>query len=309
MYSVLITGATGYIGSKLVSHLLNLGYKVSIIARTSSQHEILSRNDINILRFEGDVEILKEFISDIKPNVVFHIASLFVAEHSSNQIPDLVNSNILFPTLLTEAMIKSKVYNLVNIGTSWQHFKYDSLDYIPVNLYSATKQAFIDILKYYIDAEGLKVITLKLFDTYGPNDSRRKLLNLLKESHINGVEIDMSAGEQMIDLVYIDDVINAIEFAGKRLMEISEISYEEYSVDTRDPIKVKDLVVLYEKISGAKLNIKFGKKPYRKREVFIPWQMGKWLPGWKPKVSLEEGLKKFIQSYKRFLEKKNIEYC
>lgn len=297
MLKVFITGATGFIGSNLVKYLLSKNYDIYVLIRSSSKIEILPKENIKLFIFDGDIESLIKIFKEAKPDVVYHIASMFISEHNSHHIPDLISSNILFSTLLVEAMVKTNTLNLINIGTSWQHYKYDSSEYLPVNLYSATKQAFIDILRYYIDAENLRAITLKLFDTYGPNDNRKKLLNLLKDSHLYGTEIALSPGEQMIDLVYIDDVVRAITMAGEMLIREKGIKYEEYSVDTKQPIKVRDLVKLYEEIAGVKLNVKLGAKPYRKREVFKPWEKGKWLPGWEPQVSLSEGLRKFIESY------------
>lgn len=297
MNKVLVTGATGFVGSNLIRYLINKQCKVFALVRPTSKVDELVRNGVEIINFDGNINSLINSLKSIKPDIVFHLASLFITEHTPNQVVDLVNSNILFPTILVEAMVNVGVQNFVNIGTIWQHYKHDCQEYLPVNLYSATKQAFIDMLKYYIDAFGLRVITLKLSDTYGPNDSRKKLLNLLKEVHLYGTEIALSPGEQMIDLVYISDVVRAIYMAGMRLLELEDIIYEEYSVDTKQPIKVRDLVKLYEEIAGVNLNIKIGAKPYRKREVFIPWNMGKWLPDWEPQISLRQGLKKFIESY------------
>lgn len=299
MNRVLVTGATGFVGSNLVKCLINKRCKVFALVRPTSKVDELIKNGVEIIVFEKNVSLLVNLIKNIKPDVVFHLASLFITEHTPNQVSDLINSNVLFPTLLVEALVNADVQNFVNIGTIWQHYKHDNQEYLPVNLYSATKQAFVDILRYYIEASGLKVVNLKLSDTYGPNDSRKKLLNLLKESHLYGAEVDLSPGEQMIDLVYISDVVRAIFMAGKRLLDLEDIAYEEYSVDTKQPIKVRDLVKLFEDIAGVKLNVRIGAKPYRKREVFMPWNMGKWLPGWEPQISLAQGLKRFIESYRK----------
>ncbi len=297
MNKVLVTGATGFVGFNLVKYLINKQCKVFALVRPTSKVNELVRNDVEIINFDGNINSLINSLYSIKPDIVFHLASAVITEHTPNQVVDLVNSNILFPTILVEAMVSAGAQNFVNIGTIQQHYRHDLQEYIPVNLYGATKQAFIDILKYYIQAYKLRVITLKISYIYGPGDTKKNLLNLLKESHLYGTEIALSPGEQMIDLVYISDVVRAIYMAGMRLLELEDIIYEEYSVDTKQPIKVRDLVKLYEEIAGVKLNIKIGAKPYRKREVFIPWNMGKWLPDWEPQISLRQGLKKFIESY------------
>ena len=69
-----------------------------------------------------------------------------------------MSSNITFGTQLVEAMVANGCYQFVNTGTSWQHYEND--EYNPVNLYAATKQAFEDILRYYVETSALRVITL-----------------------------------------------------------------------------------------------------------------------------------------------------
>jgi nucleoside-diphosphate-sugar epimerase len=186
-------------------------------------------------------------------------------------------------------MISNGVFKMINTGTSWQHFK--NANYDPVNLYAATKHAFEAVLKYYIETTALNVITLKLFDTYGPDDRRPKLFNLLKQTEYRNIPLPMSQGEQLIDAVYIDDVIEAFLMAGKRLLDREHARYEEYAVSSGDPVSLRDLVRLYEKLAGKQLLINWGERPYRDREVMVPWNRGKLLPGWSPQYSLQEGLK------------------
>ncbi len=184
-----------------------------------------------------------------KPVIVFHLASLFLVQHQSNEIESLIKSNILFGAQLVEAMVKKETYKLVNTGTSWQH--YNNEDCGPVNLYSATKQAFEAILKFYAEATPLKAITLKLFDTYGPNDPRPKLFNLLKKVAEEQKPLAMSPGEQLIDIVYIDDVVDAFIIAAERLLNDKVEHYEDYAVSSGSPIKLRDLVKIYEEVIGS----------------------------------------------------------
>ncbi len=235
-----------------------------------------------------------DILNETKPKIVFHLASLFLSEHQSKDIEPLINSNILFGTQLVEAMVKNEVFKIVNTGTSWQH--YNNEDYNPVCLYAATKQAFEDILKFYVEATPLRVITLKLFDTYGPNDPRPKLFNLLKKALRDQTPLSMSPGEQLIDIVYIDDVIDAFIIAAQRLLNDMVKKNEEYAVSSGNPLQLKDIVEFYEKTIGKKLPIEWGTRPYRSREVMKPWNRFKTLPNWKPKIGLEEGISRLQQN-------------
>lgn len=292
--NVLITGATGYIGSNLARRLLNEKKKVDIIIRPSSQLSLINdiKDKINIHIHDGTAKGMMKIIEKAKPEVVFHLASKFTVKHKESDINPLINSNILFGTQLVEAMSRNKIKYLINTGTAWQHYKND--EYNPVCLYAATKQAFENILKYYTEAEELLVITLKLFDTYGPNDPRPKIMNLLKRIGKSKEELVMSPGEQYIDLVYIDDIVEAFLRAANIIKNRPNITQESYAVSSSNPIKLKNLVGIFEKVSGKKLNIKWGERPYRDREVMVTWDKGKVLDGWKPRISIEDGISKII---------------
>ena len=161
----------------------------------------------------------------------------------------MIQSNILFGTQLIEAMTVNGVYSLINTGTSWQHFQ--NQPYNPVCLYAATKQAYETILAYYMEVSPLKVVTLKLFDTYGPNDPRRKLIPLLHEAAEKQHTLAMSPGEQLIDIVHIDDICNAFVVAADRIINNVIFSqWEEYAVSSGKPLLLKDIVKTYEAVTG-----------------------------------------------------------
>ena len=180
----------------------------------------------------------------------------------------MIQSNILFGTEILEAMKESNTNLLINTGTSWQH--YNSEEYNPVDLYAATKEAFEKIIKYYIEAENIRCVTLKLFDTYGENDKRPKLINLLNKFADERKILDMSLGEQKLDLVHIDKVTESFIKAFELLENNIELKYDSYGVSSGKQISLKEIVENFEKESGKKVLINWGTKPYRKREVMEP---------------------------------------
>jgi nucleoside-diphosphate-sugar epimerase len=220
---------------------------------------------------------------------VFHLASLFLATHTPEDVRPLVESNILFGAQLLEAMARTGCNKLVNTGTSWQHYHSD--DYVPVCLYAATKQAFEDVAWYYVHGEGLRLITLKLFDTYGPGDRRPKLFNALRNAARRGEELAMSAGEQLVDLVYVEDVTRAFLVAAE-MVEDKETAPEAYAISSGKPRPLREIVETYARVTGVPIRVHWGARPYRTREVMMPWTAGKRLPSWTPEVSLEEGIRK-----------------
>jgi nucleoside-diphosphate-sugar epimerase len=204
-----------------------------------------------------------------------------------------MRSNLEFGTQLLEALCQSKVKTFINTGTSWEHYQNET--YNPVNLYAATKHAFEAIIQYYVNVHSFRVVTLKLFDTYGTNDTRPKLMRLLKKTLVGNTPLEMSEGEQLIDLVHIDDIVDAFLIAEKHLQNSRTAGHEQFAISSGNPISLRELVGAFSKISGKELPILFGKKPYRQREVMVPWNNGRKLPGWEPKISLEKGIQAFIK--------------
>ncbi len=298
MANFIITGATGFIGSRLSKKLIEQGHTVNIISRKSSKYSNLKtiKEKINIFEYDGNIKSLIEYFNKSNADFVIHLASLFIAENKPEDVDKLIDSNIKFSTQILEAMNQSKCKKIINTSTSWQH--YNNENYNPVCLYSATKEAFENIAKFYCEAYDIKCITLELFDTYGEDDNRPKILNLLEMYSKKGIKLDMSQGDQILDLLYIDDVIDAYLKSIEIIKEKNDNKFIKYSLESQNRITLKELVNMYEDITKNYVQINWGKRPYRKREVMIPWNKGEKLPNWKAKVSLQEGIKKsFCREY------------
>lgn len=271
--------------------LLSEGWEVHALLGRTCLREALDDIDkgITVHLHDGTMEGMNSILEVTSPDVVFHLASCFLADHRPDQIGELIASNILFSTQLAEAMARNGVRFIVNTGTSWQHF--GTTGYHPVNLYAATKQAFEDILFYYYNTHGMSCLTLKLFDTYGNGDPRSKLVNLLLKSSITGISLDMSPGDQIIDLVHVDDVATAFLVGAERLLGDSSLLYKDYFISgTR--LTVKKLADVVTSVTGKCLDIRWGGRPYRDREVMQLLDVeDRLLPGWAPRVHLSDGLK------------------
>ena len=289
--TALVTGATGFVGSRLAMRLLGDGWRTHVLVRASSGLGQLTglENALAVHGHDGSTDSLVQLVGQVRPAVVFHLASLFVAEHRPEHVAALVESNLLFGTQLLEAMAQAGVRWLVNTGTAWQH--YAGRQYSPVNLYAATKQAFEAIARYYIEARGLRMLTLELSDTYGPGDPRPKLFRVLAESGESGRKLAMSPGDQLLDLVHVDDVVEAFMVAWERLRSGRGPAEEKFAVGASEPISLRALVELFGRVTGRRPDIDWGGRPYREREVMSPDRPVMRLPGWVPRIPLEEGLR------------------
>lgn len=292
----LVTGATGFIGSRLARRLLADGWQVHAAIRRGA---VGSRNlPTEVLAHETDfsIEGLAKIIGDSAPSVVFHLATLFVTEHRPEEVAALVDGNIRVPAALAEAMRQANCRRLLNVGTSWQH-RFDKY-YLPVNLYAATKQAAEDIFRYYVDCGDFHATTLKLFDTYGPGDPRRKIIPLLLEAARTGEILSMTPGDQVLDLTHVEDVLDAIVLAAERLSSDVSAPWEVYFV-SGERLTLKEAVSKIARASPAGLEVAFGGRPYRPREVMLPLEVPTeaLLPGWHRRLSFDQSLIEIMQPF------------
>jgi nucleoside-diphosphate-sugar epimerase len=296
LFVALVTGATGFIGGHLVSRLVREGWQVHVVTRKGTNLPATAEfSQVTTHTHDGTTEGMIRLVGEAKPLVIFHLASLFLSQHEAKDVAPLVLSNVLFGSQLLEGMRVNGVSQIVNTGTSWQHYNHE--EYNPVCLYAATKQAFEDILTYYTATTPIKAITLKLFDTYGPNDVRQKLFFLLENTARTGTPLEMSAGEQMIDLVHVTDVVQSYLIAAQRLMAGGNHGHQKYGVSSGEPMLLKEIVELYGRVIGRKLNIEWGARKYRVREVMVTCNTLPILPGWLPKIRLENGIKEIFSQF------------
>lgn len=291
--NILISGGTGFIGKNLINFLME-DHNVFMLTRKKSFSSY--NKGSQYFYFDGDIKNLRNFLIENNIKGIVHLASLYLKKHNENDILNLISSNILLGTQLLEASMGTRVLWFINTGTFWQHYQNSS--YNPVNLYAASKQAFESMSMYYQETSKLCIVTLKLNDTYGPGDTRQKIINLWKNLILEGGELNMSKGGQLIDISYISDVCLAYLKLINLLSNsknIGKFNGKQYCIKANERFTLKDLAQIFEKVTGHCLNINWGAIDYAPREVMIPWEGGEVVPGWKPEVSLELGIAKVME--------------
>lgn len=277
-----VTGATGFIGARLVRRLVEMGVEVHTIARPGGRS---AHPDAPVIEDPGTAVALRDLLAPVAPSVCFHLATYFVAQHGKGDVEPLVESNVAFGTRVADALAGPAAPVFVNTGTAWQHA--GGAAYQPASLYAATKQAFQDILRHYATSGGLRVVNLKLFDTYGPTDTRPKLVHLLLRAAQERTTLEMSPGEQLIDLLHVEDAVEAFLASWRAAPSAGEATFAAASGSART---LREVVALVGQVTGRELDVRFGARPYRAIEMFEPWDAGPRPPGWAPRTDLADGL-------------------
>ena len=141
-------------------------------------------------------------------------------------------------------------------------------------------------------------MSLLPYNTYGPYDKRNNFFALLKNCLLKQKKIELTPGEQLIDLLYIEDLVEAYLKAIQYLLKKKGNEHEKIFIGSGKAVKLKEVVNLYKKISGKNIPVVFGAIPYRRREVMFAQadiqDAAKKLK-WKPKFSLQKGVERTLK--------------
>lgn len=298
----LITGATGYIGTALARHLCAAEWEVHALLRASSDPARLNASvrGITCHRLaESEDEAAVALVETVRPDCVFHLASRIQASHAAPDIRPLLASNIALGVELLEGLARINTDRqgapsvLVAAGTYWA---YDARgEDAPNSLYAASKRAFEAFLPFYSGHCDVPCCSLLLYDVYGPHDLRGKLIPALIDSAVapEPVTLAVSPGDQLLDLVYLDDVVRGFVVAAEGLRRGS-IDAGRYRLDSGERVSVKALVAAIAAVAGRAPAVEFGARPYPPNQIMVPLETGPRLPGWTPAVSLAQGLQALL---------------
>ena len=296
--TILLTGASGFIGQNIIYKLKSQYRFIAVVREYSNISHI--QNHCEIYRYKN----IDEFIdfcatNDFKNCVcgVLHLATLYIKNHNSADIKSIINSNVTFGAEIAEGLARTDFRGFfVNVGTFWQFYK--NYPNNPLNLYAASKSAFERIIDFYASSTEITFTSIFLNDTYGPNDTRPKIFNLWINALNSGEKLEMSGGEQEIDLIFIDDIIDAFGIMIELLNSPNRVLLKDrrFALHCKKRKTLRQLAEIFQKVSGKTLNIAWGAKPYMERENFIPFEFGDTLPLWEEKIDFETGIKILLDS-------------
>lgn len=304
MKSLLITGATGFIGSYLLEKLLyDENNNIILLKRSSSNTFRIDSLLSKVKVYDVDRVELDDVFKDNAINGIIHLATHYVKSHNANDITSMIESNVTFPTKLLELSVQYKVEYFINTGT---FFEYDlninpvteKNDIKPYNLYAVTKLAFNNMLEYYGNNSGLNIVTLKLAAPFGYNDNQ-KLVPYLIKSILNEEKVILEKGEQEWDFIYVRDVVSAYIKTIDLCVQSKRSVFEEILIGTSNKTSIKTIVNIINNLYGKDM-ISL-EKDYQPNQIFTAYldnSKAKNLLQWLPKYSIEEALKETYNLYK-----------
>ena len=340
MDSILVTGAAGFIGFHLSRKLIKNGNKVIGVDNLNDYYDVslklkrvnllkeLSKNNNQIFKFEEldivDYKPLIKIFEKEKFDYVINLAAQAGVRFSIENPQAYVQSNLVGFTNIIEACRHSEIRHLIYASTSSIYgantdmpFKEEKEASNPLQFYAATKKANELMAHSYSNLYNLPTSGLRFFTVYGPWGRPDMALFLFTKNIIEGKPINVfNNGEHSRDFTYIDDISEGIDriiklppkrnlkWDSKKANSSSSSSpYRVLNIGNNNPIKLNDFIKEIEKNLSKKAIINYlPLQPGDVPETYADTTLLRKLTGFVPKVSIHEGIKEFVNWYKKYYE-------
>ncbi len=296
--TVLLTGATGFLGSHLAQAFLVAGYKVAMLKRARSDFSRIKQilPDLQVFSIEEGLEIPFRTLGRV--DAVVHTATCYGRQ--GENASEILEANTMFPLRLLEIAIFFNTGTFFNTDT---FFNKDAIRYKYLNAYSLSKHHFMEWGKSFAEAGKIKFFNIKLEHMYGSGDDPRKFTtNVIRTCLSSAAELKLTPGDQRRDFVHINDVVGAYGQLLARAMEYEQ-GFFEFGVGTGNAVSVREFANAVQRLVGSHTRLMFGALPYREYEIMHSKADVTALKalGWSCRYDLEAGLKQVIEAERKGL--------
>jgi GDP-mannose 4,6-dehydratase len=307
MKKVLITGASGFIGSHTVESALDRGYSVRVFLRYNSTGYVgnlrfLGKKLKEIEIFWGDIRDFTSVLRAVKGvDYVIHLAAQISVPYSFQNPIDFAMNNVVGTTNILKASVECGISKFVYTSTSEifggsdEPLNEDSLR-IPKSPYSASKVGADAMVKSFFYTYDLNTLILRPFNTFGPRQSIRALIPWIIYQGLRSEKVKLGNLEPKRDFTYVKDTVEGILLALEKETE----GGDEINLGTGRSFSVMEVVEVVSKVLGKNLKVEVEEKLKRpkKAEVFnliADNSKAKRVLGWELKWSFEEGVRETVE--------------
>lgn len=300
---ILITGATGFLGSAFLKRGRELEAQLYPTASEKGKRQGVTIEGMDLTNFPEVSKVIKR----VKPEIIYHLGAFVNLARDFQVAQKCIEANFKGTLHLLEALRDIKLERLIYANTEEVYgeglIPYQEDKVVnPPSPYAITKIAGEYLSKIYAHTFGFKLISLRIGTFYGPGQPKHRFISQIIIRALKNEDIPLTSGKKKRDYVYIDDVIDALVLAKE--VSLSE-DFVVINIGGGVSYSLKELVEKVLKITKSKSKCLYGKISERALEadkwlmdIGRAWQ----LLSWKPKTSLEEGIKKTVAYYRNLAQ-------
>ena len=319
---ILVTGAAGFIGAAVCQSLLQLQHQVigidnlnnyyAVTLKQARLQRLQSQSEFHFQRLDiTNSSALFSLFATNQPQRIIHLAAQAGVRYSFENPQAYIDSNIGGFTNILEASRQHNIEHLVYASSSSVYGANTKLPFAesdradqPVSLYGATKKANEALAYSYSHLYGIPTTGLRFFTVYGPW-GRPDMAPIKFAKRILAREpIDIyNNGQHKRDFTYIDDIVAGTIRVLQQLPEDSTPPHKIYNIGNGSPVDLMQFIELLEENLGCKAIKNFLEK--QPGDVDATWADTTALEqavGYKPRVSIEEGISNFVAWYKSYYQ-------
>jgi nucleoside-diphosphate-sugar epimerase len=290
---VLVTGARGFIASRLCDRLIAGGAEVcGVSTKAITPRAGLSWRQIDLT----DRAAVTALISDVRPEVLFHLAGHVTGSQSVEHVGPTVDQNLVSTINILTTAVETVRCRVVLAG-SMQEPPADDPAGVLCSPYAASKWACTAYARMFHGLYQLPVSIARPFMVYGPGQwDSAKLLPYVVTSFLNGEAPRVSSGDRAMDWVYVDDVVEG--FLAVALSEFDDARMID--LGTGALVSIREIVARVRRIVGSNIEASFGAIPDRPFERPHAARVAETtrLIGWSASTSLDDGLRAAVDWYR-----------
>lgn len=256
MNKVIVTGASGFIGSSIVKTLLERNVEVIAIDRTFDNVSFSTLNNIRKIELDlNDIDKLKKAIPEGKYDAFYHFAWAGVnGPEKANPIAQLKNAEQTISCATVASLLNCKKFLCAGTVAEYATNSLPSLKKTNGGMmYGVVKQSTHLILEAFCKNIGLDFIWMQFSNIYGPNNKTGNLISYTIDQLNNNKEATFGPALQPYDFIYIDDLIDAVIKLGE-----CDTKYNTYFIGSGSPRLLKDYLLEIGKLAGKESLIKIG---------------------------------------------------
>jgi len=296
--NVLVTGASGFIGTHLCQRLAAAGAEVHALSRSAHLNDASS----SLTWWQGDVaeiDSVRMLFRKVQPATVYHLASHVMGAPDLQHVLPTFRANLQSSVNLLTAAAETGCGRLVMTG-SLAEPEPSRGEMFPVAPYAAAKWASSGYARMFHALYGVPVVLARVFMVYGPaQKDLSKLIPYSILSLLQGRSPAISSGERLVDWIYVDDVVEAY----LALADSPGIEGRTVEIGSGKLISIREIVGRVAHLVGRGIEPTFGALPDRPMEPvrIAAVEQTREMIGWSPKTQLTQGLSRTIAWYTEHL--------